>query len=84
MAAKNPYRHDGKNFDLTVEDMVRITGHSRRWVYDHWDDRLGGVKKAWTPDETGERTTIRFPSVGLRKRLKEMGKEPKSEISHAA
>lgn len=63
------YRHDGKKFDLRVEDVAEAAGRAPRWVYIH-AAALGGLKKKW--DGTN-RQTIRFPQVGLKRRLKELG-----------
>lgn len=69
MATKNPHRLDGKLYDLRIADVAEQSGRGERWVYTH-AAALGGVKKAWDGDK---RQTIRFPSVGLAKRLKGLG-----------
>ena len=69
--AKSPsYRHDGKKYDLRVEDVAEAAKRAPRWVYVH-AAALGGLKSRW--EEGSNRQTIRFPSVGLKKRLKELG-----------
>lgn len=82
--AKNPLKHtgaDGKTrmYDLDVRDLQRITGHSDRWVYNHWP-RFGGIKRVWGP---GAKETIRFPSVGLARLMANAGQIPQSEIAPA-
>lgn len=69
-ATKPPaYRHDGKKYDLRVEDVAEQSGRAARWVYIH-AAALGGLKKKW---DGNDRQTIRFPSVGLKTRLKALG-----------
>ena len=66
-ATKKPtYRHEGKKYDLRVEDVADVAGRAPRWVYVH-AAALGGLKKKW---DGNDRQTIRFPSVGLKSRLK--------------
>ena len=78
MASRNPYRLDGKTFDLTVEDVAPIAGRTTRWVYFH-AERLGGEKRAWLADSTGnQRKTIRFNRATVIRALKTMAIAPNS------
>lgn len=73
MATKNPYRHDNKSYDLRVEDVAELAKRTVRWVYAH-AEQLGGVKKAWLADSTGnKRSTIRFNGPIVKRMLKDMG-----------
>ena len=67
--AKPTYRHEGKKYDLRVEDVARLANRAPRWVYVH-AAALGGLKKKW---DGNDRQTIRFPQVGLKTRLKQLG-----------
>ncbi len=66
---KPTLRYEGKLYDLQVAEVAEIAGRAPRWVYVH-AAALGGVKRKW--DGTN-RATIRFPKVGLAKRLKDLG-----------
>ena len=68
------YRFENEVYDLTVDEVARVAGRSRRWVYAHGGSRLGGVKRCWDPDSA--KATIRFPSHGLTAKLKSMGLTP--------
>lgn len=70
MAPKNPYRHEGKSYDLTVEDVAKLANRTVRWVYSH-KDRLEGVKKAWLAPQNN-RSTVRFNGPAVKRVLKAM------------
>lgn len=70
---KNPYRHDGKTYDLTVDDVAVIADRTVRWVYSH-SDLLEGVKRAWLPGNA--RATIRFNGPAVRRVLRSKGIKP--------
>lgn len=73
MAKATPsYRHEGKKYDLRVEDVAARAGRAPRWVYVH-AAALGGLKNTW---DGNNRQTIRFPSQGLAKRIKALGVTP--------
>jgi len=81
MATKNPYRHDGKSYDLTVDDVAELANRTVRWVYSH-AERFGGVKRAWLAESTGnQRSTIRFNKVAVNATLKSMALKPRQLAS---
>lgn len=78
MPRKNPYRHDGKVYGLTVPEVAEMAGREDRWVYNHVTE-LGGVKRPWLLERDGDhRKTIRFNAVEVRKALKRLGLTPQA------